>query len=224
LSDSAAAAQVSHQPETRSDNTTANNYVPSDSELASFRSAAATSNDGPSNSSSNPNLRSVDGRDGLTNPSTDDLIQWTAHKWGIPEDWIRAEAVSESHWHQSFLGDCTGVSQSDFVQYPPQASCGGSSVFQSMGLLQLRWTPEGLHAGTEPLRWKSTTFNLDYYGAIIRYYYDGHCDWCGSGYSAGQQWNTIGAWYNPSPWGSSGGYVQSVQQNLANRTWAQPGF
>ena len=32
----------------------------------------------------NPYLQYVDGRDGMTDPSTDDLIQWAAHKWGIP--------------------------------------------------------------------------------------------------------------------------------------------
>jgi hypothetical protein len=216
-SDSQAAALVTHQPETRSDNVAANNYVPSDAELSAFHSVG---------DSDNPLNRYVDGRDGLPNPSTDDLIQWAAHKWGIPEDWIRAEAVDESHWHQSAAGDCTSVSSQDYALYPAQASCGTDRVNQSMGLLQIRWTPEGLHAGSEPLRWKSTAFNLDYYAAGIRYYYDGDCSWCGAGYSAGQQWPSIGAWYSPKPWYNSGAqaYVQRVQTILADRTWAQPGF
>ena len=45
-------------------------------------------------------------------------------------------------------------------------------------------------AGTEPLRWRSTAFNLDVYGATLRYYYDGRCSWCGPGYAPGQSWNS----------------------------------
>jgi hypothetical protein len=198
--------------------------VPSTAELQTFRTA--TDQYGRTESQYNPLTQYVDGHDGLTNPSTDDLIQWAAHKWGIPEDWIRAEMVVESNWHQSQLGDLTSVSASDYGLYPAQSQAGNGQVYQSMGLSQIRWTPEGLHQGTEPLRWRSTAFNLDFYAAGIRYYYDGYCDWCGAGYSAGQQWNSIGAWYNPAPWNDSGAqsYVQSVKNALAGRTWAQSGF
>ena len=60
----------------------------------------------------------------------------------------------------------------------------------------------------------------------MRYYYDGLCSWCSTGYAAGQQWNSIGAWYSPSPWGNSGAqsYIQAVQTHLTNRTWSQAGF
>ena len=80
--------------------------------------------------------------------------------------------------------------------------------------------------GTEPLRWESTAFNLDFYGATIRFYFDGDCYWCGPNYGAGQEWGSIGAWYDPNPWGNQGAqdYVSRVQAELANRTWAQPGF
>jgi hypothetical protein len=225
LSDSAAAAQVSHQPETRPKNAGANNYVPSDAELQAFRSA--TDQSGQTPAQYNALDAYVDGRDGLSNPSTDDLIQWTAHKWGIPEDWIRAEMVVESNWNQSGVGDFATVSSSCYSQYPSVAQAGNNGVYSSLGMPQIRWAPPGCGGGwqgTEPLRWKSTAFALDFYAAQIRYYYDGRCNWCNPGYSAGQQWNSIGAWFNPSPWGNSGNYTQSVQQKLANRTWAQPGF
>jgi len=81
-----------------------------------------------------------------------------------------------------------------------------------------------LHWGTEPLRWKSTAFNVDYWGAQVRYYYDGRCSWCGTGYAAGQSWNSIGAWFAPTPWGSSTTYIQHVQDKLAARAWLQAGF
>ena len=81
-----------------------------------------------------------------------------------------------------------------------------------------------LHWGTEPLRWKSTAFNVDYWGAQVRYYYDGRCSWCGTGYAAGQSWNSIGAWFAPTPWGSSTTYIQHVRDKLAARAWLQAGF
>jgi hypothetical protein len=218
LADAQAAALVTPEPELRSDNAQTNDYVPSDAELSTFHSAA----DGD-----NPLNGYVDGRDGLPSPSTDELIQWAAHKWGIPEDWVRAVMSVESYWHQSAMGDRESVPSSWYYQYPPQARIAGTSdVYTSMGIASIKWTPGGLHEGSEPLRWKSTAFNLDYYAAQIRYYYDGDCSWCGSGYSAGQQWASIGAWYAPKPWNGSGArsYVERVQDSLDSRTWEQPGF
>ena len=61
-------------------------------------------------------------------------------------------------------------------------------------------------------------------GSAIRYYYDGLCDWCGSGYSAGQEWASIGAWFNPWPWNTSTTYVDHVKGHIANRTWARADF
>ena len=222
LSDSAAAALVTHELETRPGNVTANDYVPTSAQLQAFYSAVKSN--GETVVQSNPLDAYVTGRPGLSNPSTDDLIQWAAHKWGIPEDWLRAEMVVESAWNQSELGDLTTVSSSWYSLYPPQAQASGSQVYQSMGISQIRWAPDGSDsAGTEPLRWESTAFALDYLGATIRWYYDGDCSWCGSGYSAGQQWNSVGAWYEPYPWGNSGqqSYVQQVQTALTNRTWTQ---
>ena len=90
-----------------------------------------------------------------------------------------------------------------YGQYPFQAQLLGTfDVFQSMGVMQIKWSPDGIASpGTESLRWKSTAFNLDYYGAKVRYYYDdGLCDWCTGSYGPRQQWASIGAWYQPTPW------------------------
>jgi hypothetical protein len=226
LSDARAAAQVTPQLETRSANASANDYVPTDAELSAFYSAK--NNYGQPVVQWNPLLSYVTGRPGLSHPSTDDLIQWVAHKWGIPEDWIRAEMVTESWWRMSTLGDRTTVSSSWYSMYPPQARVAGTSdVYESLGIAQVRWIPDGsVGAGTEPLRWKSTAFNLDYYAATLRYYYDGLCSWCTSGYGAGQAWNSVGAWFSPYPWNNSGAqsYIHNVQTELANRTWASSGF
>jgi hypothetical protein len=226
LSDAQAAGLVTHQPETRSGNVAANNFAPTDAQLQAFYST--TNQYGQTSVQWNPLYRYVTGRSGLSNPSTDDLIQWTAHKWGIPEDWIRAQMVVESNWHMNHLGDRTTMSSAWYSLYPSQARVAGTSdAYQSMGIAQVRWRPDGsVGPGTEPLRWQSTAFNLDFYAATIRYYYDGLCNWCGTGYSAGQQWNSIGAWYEPSPWNNASqqSYIQKVASALSQRPWAQAGF
>jgi hypothetical protein len=226
LSDGRAAACVVHRPETRLENTTYNNYVPTDAQLKAFHSAIDDS--GSPADQDVPTRVYVTGRPGLSKPSTDDLIQWAAHKWGIPEDWIRADMAVESWWVQTDLGDRATVASNWYTLYPQRARISGTSdVYQSMGISQVKWIPDGSdETGTEPLRWKSTAFALDYYAAKIRYYYDGDCGWCGSGYSAGQAWNSVGGWYEPSPWGNSNqeSYIGQVKSDLANRVWEQPGF
>jgi hypothetical protein len=179
LSDAAAAALVTHRPEIRSGNAAANAYVPTDSELAPFH--AAHNSYGEAESYFNPLRRYVTGRSRLANPSTDDLIQWTAHKWGIPEDVIRAQMAVESWWRQSAMGDLTAESDPGAF---PSFSCpgGGPRCYESLGLAQDRWRPDrSLNPGSEPLRWKSTAFNLDLYGANIRFYYDGYAAQWGPG-------------------------------------------
>jgi len=192
LSDQAAAAAVVHRAEVRPDNAGPNSYRPTDAELGAFHSAP--------DSADNRLLGYVTGRPGLQSPSTDDLIQWAASKWGIATDWVRAEAVDESYWHQSAVNS-SGM----------------------RGIMQIQASAQN---GTEPLRWESTAFNLDFYGATIRFYFDGDCSWCGPNYSAGHEWDSIGAWYEPSPWRNQGAqdYVSRVQAELVNRRWEQPGF
>ena len=228
LSDSEAASFVIHRSENRPNNVAANNYRPTDAELAAFHSYDSQAPEASS-------LRAyVTGRPGLSNPSTDDLIQWVAHKWGIPEDWIRAQMVVESQWggtmgwNQHSMGDRTSVPSSWYSQYPPQARVADTGdVYESMGLASVKWRADGsVNPGSEPLRWESTAFNLDLYAADVRYFYDGDCIWCGSGYSAGQQWNSIGAWFSPYTWSNQQAqtYIGWVQTALGKRAWAQPGF
>lgn len=213
LSDAAAAGCVRRAAEKRPGNYAPNHYVPTQTEISTFRAKAG---------SGNPLLHNVTGGFAGT---TDEIIQWAAHKWGIPEDWMRAQFVQESWWNQRAMGDRRdGVNAS---LYPSQARIDGDSVYESMGLTQIKWRPDGSRgAGTEPLRWKSTAFAADYTGAGLRYYYDGLCNFCGAGYSAGQQWQSIGAHFAPRPWWNSGAqyYVSRVQARLNDRTWARGDF
>lgn len=221
LSDAQAAARVRPVGEVLPQNRVANGYRPSGAEIRAFLTGQRDAH-GRLPAEYNPALGAVTGNFAGT---TDEILQWAAHKWGIPEDLARAVAVTESSWRQDAHGDRRTVS--DPLLYPAQSLIlGTSDVFESLGLMQIKWRPDGsVGNGTEPLRWKSTAFNADYWGAVVRYYYDGLCYWCSPDYTSGQEWPSIGAWYNPSPWVSaSTTYVDNVQGRLAQRRWAQPGF
>jgi hypothetical protein len=227
--------------EYRPQNADANAYVPSSAELSAFLNAKDQY--GAPNPDSNPYVLHVTGGCGGTGRTTDEIIQCTAAKWGIPADWLRAEYIVESRWeqidpstHQPATGDKTFVGTADALKYPSFSretnSAGNPTgyVWQSIGLTQVRWNPSGsVGAGTEPLRWKSTAFNADYQAATVRYYYDdpqGLRSAWGDAYMAGEDWWSIGGWFNPYPWHNSGqqSYISDVQQQLANRPWTQPGF
>jgi hypothetical protein len=241
LSDHAAAALVTREPETRPDNArsytlggvtypSTTTYVPTNAQLNTFRSAKTLL--GQPVLQFNPYLRYVDGRDGLHDPSTDDLIQWAAHKWRIPENWLRAEYVQESYWSSYNLGDEEPVSPSQYRQYPLQSRVPRHlEVFQSLGITQVRWDPQGhVGAGTEPLRWESMAFNVDYQAAMVRFYYDNpngaRSAWGDSTYRPCEKWESIGAWFNSYPWDNAGqtSYIHDVQAHLADSEWRSGTF
>jgi hypothetical protein len=241
LTDAEAAALVTREPETRPLNArpytldgrrypAVNDYIPTAAQIRRFRSSHTSS--GQPALRFNPYLRYVDGRDTLHHPSTDDLIQWSAHKWGIPENWLRAEYVQESYWSQFWLGDEHPVPQSWYDRYPPQARVRNTpEVYRSMGITQVQWEPNGaLGPGSEPLRWQSTAFNLDYQAAMVRFYYDNpggaRSAWGDASYAPCQQWESIGGWYRPYPWGNpdQAGYVTKVRADLADRAWTTAHF
>ena len=241
LSDKAAAALITHQGEARPDNAksyilggvkhpSTTTYVPTDAQLQRFRSAKTSL--GQNMLQFNPYLRYVDGRDRLHDPSTDDLIQWAAHKWGIPENWLRAEYVLESYWSSYQLGDLETVSRTDYERYPLQARVPGQlQVYQSLGITQVRWAPSGqVGAGTEPLRWESMAFNIDYQAAMVRFFYDNpggaRTVWGDPTYRPCEKWNSIGGWFASYPWHSSGqaNYIGEVQRDVADTAWRSASF
>jgi hypothetical protein len=175
----------------------------------------------------NPYFRYVDGQDGISRPSTDDLIQWAAHKWGIPEDWLRAQYVVESYWNGFELGDEVAVSPAWYRRYPVQARVpGGHEVYESMGLAEVKWIADNsVGAGTEPLRWESTAFDIDYEAAMVRLYFDNpdgaRSSWPDRTYAPCQTWNSIGGWFEPYPWRNGGQetYIAKVKRVLGERVW-----
>jgi hypothetical protein len=224
LSDAEAAARVTTVAEIRPNNEAANRYQPSDAELTAFHDARyqAGPNAGRLGDDIVPQRRAVTGR---FTGSTDEILQWGAHKWGIPEDILRAVAHQESTWHQSTMGDRQTVA--DAGLYPVHSRISATEVYESLGLMQIKWRADGsLHPGTEPLRWKSTAFNVDYWAANIRFFYDGTArSWFSRSpsYGPGQAWESVGAWYQPTPWLNAGqlAYIDKVRAKHDTRTWEQ---
>ena len=138
--------------------------------------------------------------------TTDDIIEWSARKWGLDPELLRAVAVVESWWRMSAVGD-NG---------------------DSFGLYQVR---RPYHCWDEcPIARRFTAFNADYYGGIIRGYFDGKMGWLntverGKDYAAGDIWGSVGAWFS-GRWYTqpSIDYMEVVQQRLAERTWLQDDF
>jgi hypothetical protein len=221
-SDSAAAACVSSAGELVPANLKANNYVPSDSELRAYLSARDNNGDTPEQYDFYGKF--VTGRPGLVNPTTDELIQWASHKWGIPTDWLRAQYMQESHWRQDAVGDLRTQSTRWYGRFPRFSCPNAMQCYESLGITQIKWQPWN-DEGTEPLRWKSTAFNIDYQAAKLRFYYDNpygkRSAWGDSSYRPLDGWLSICGWFEPYPWGnpSQRRYCSEVRGHLAARDW-----
>ena len=86
--------------------------------------------------------------------TTDEVIQWAARKWGLKPDLLRAVATVESWWRMSTVGD-NG---------------------DSFGLFQVRRPFHCTEPVCEQFR-DDAALNADYYGGILRSYYDGKQGW-----------------------------------------------
>jgi hypothetical protein len=221
-SDRAAAACVTPAGEGVPANKKANNYVPSDGELRAFHSARNQKGETPEQYDFYAKF--VTGRPGLRNPTTDDLIQWVSNKWGIPTDWLRAQYMQESQWRQEAMGDLQTETQAWHGRFPRFSCPDASQCNESVGIAQVKWQPWN-DEGTEPLRWKSTAFNMDYQAAKLRFYYDNpygkRSAWGDSSYRPRDQWLSLCGWFQPYPWGNptQRRYCSNVQQHLAARDW-----
>jgi hypothetical protein len=218
LTDAQAATCVARSGENRPQNAGQNAHAPTTAELAAFRTARDSAGRTPAEY--NRNFGYVTGaaaRYGLR--STDDLIEWAAYKWGVPENLVRGQMVMESGWSMLQKGDRRDWATPVAGLYPTLAVIDSDSVWESLGIAQIRWRHTvPWNPGVEPLRWQSTAFALDYSQALIRYYFDGYCDWCGAGYAAG---NPDGAYrtYVSGSWNDGQWYADGVRSNAASRPW-----
>jgi hypothetical protein len=136
--------------------------------------------------------------------TTDEILQWAARKWGFDPDLFRAVATVESYWNMSAVGD------------------GGLSF----GIFQMKKT----YHCCPPLSSRYTAFNADYYGAILRAYYDGEQKWLndverGERYRAGDVWGSVGSWF-AGRWRTTEAmaYIHRVQQALRDEPWRERWF
>jgi hypothetical protein len=218
-SDSQAAAMVHHSPwEPRPENNTANHTVPP----STFTTAGY---------GGMVNHAQVFGRvTGNFTGTTDEIIQWVAAKWGLPDDLIRAEAVGESSWYQG-VKDNTGYPVAN-KGYGDFGACGGSPAPSgygingpaSFGLLQNKWCAQkdstAAGYGTWPWSERSTAYSVDVYGAIIRGCFEGWDTWLGSTYHAGDLWGCVGRWY-AGAWhtADADGYSSRIRTLYDTKPW-----
>jgi hypothetical protein len=218
LADADAAACVVPSGENRPQNVKMNAKAPTAAELHAFRTARDAHGRTPA--AYYPGFAFVTGaaaQYGLR--STDDLIEWAAYKWGIPEDFVRAQMYVESRWSMLQKGDRRDWPMPVSDLYPAPAVIDADSVWESLGIAQLRWRHTiPWNPGIEPLRWQSTGFALDYSQALIRYYYDGHCDWCGDGYRPGDADGAYRAYVSGS-WTQGQWYADEVRRDAASKPW-----
>jgi hypothetical protein len=193
LTSKQAAKLVDRSPwEPRPANRAANHTVPGRAQLDAWRASCRWPRCGI------PYARYVNGR---FRGTTNEIIQWAAHKWGFQPRLLRAVAAVESWWRQSTVGD-----QGD-----------------SFGLFQFGrpWHCKGNCAIVR----NSTPFNADYYGGLLRAYFDGKMKWLntmerGKRYEPGDIWGSVGAHYAGRWWTNPARqYIQKVKDRMRERPW-----
>jgi hypothetical protein len=119
------------------------------------------------------------------------------------------------------------------TKYPAYSRYSSNQVYQSLGIAQVMWNHPDVNTsgiGTEPLRWKSTAFNVDYHLSNVRFFFDNpkslRSAWGDNTYSPCNNWLSVGGWYSPWPWNNSGQqhYVETFQTLLSNKVWQEPSF
>jgi hypothetical protein len=143
--------------------------------------------------------------DGQFTGTTDEIFQWAACKWGLPDELLRAIAVRESTWYQYLTypsgravpnygsGDVFSAASAasktycDFVArygYDYQQDLGPGicpKTFSIVGVMS--WQDPGWGAwpdnqnGTFPFNRDSTAFAVDYLGSELRGCYEGWEFW-----------------------------------------------
>ncbi len=163
--------------------------------------------------------------------TTDEILQWTACKWGVDADIVRAQAVQESWWT---------FGKGDWTNNPAACAPGhGLGVDgrpgqcpESYGILQVRYQYHGppSNLNTWPEAETSTAYNADYTYAIWRDCYEGNLGWLntverGEQYVAGDAWGCLGVWFS-GRWktADANSYINNVRGHFNGKTWTHPDF
>ncbi len=182
--------------------------------------------------------------------TTDEIFQWAACKWGLPDNVLRGMAVRESTWFQYETypsGRCvTYYGCGDFFSSETRADrkvfCDGLDTFghdyqvdygdgycpKTFSILgEMSWSNPswgfawaGNQNGTFPFNRNSTAFAADYLAAHLRGCYNGWEWWLNK--TGGDLWGCVGSWYS-GDWHSAAadGYISRVKNEISNHRWLQ---
>jgi hypothetical protein len=204
--DGACASQVHRSTwEPRPDNTKRNHTMPDAGAVHASLSARPRAVDGSYDTRWDSWLLAR--VDGQFTGTTDEIFQWAACKWGLPDNVIRAIAVRESTWYQYLVypsgrpvlnygsGDmmspgttgagtyCNGIAAygRDYQQDFGTNIC--PRTFSIAGVMSWQapsWgTMPGNQNGTFPFNRDSTAFAVDYMASQVRGCYEGWESWLG---------------------------------------------
>lgn len=158
--------------------------------------------------------------------TTDEIIQWAACKWGIDTDVVRAQAVKESTWFMTSVGDFTARPDLCAPGHIPGGD-GRPGCPESVGIMSVKYH---YHEIAFPEAGISTAYNLDYALAVWRSCFEGQEPWLadrehGSPYRAGDLWGCVGRWYT-GDWKSAtaAGYIGAVKAYMEQRSWTAAWF
>lgn len=164
--------------------------------------------------------------------TTDEILQWTACKWGIDADVVRAQAAKESYWTMDRLGDFAKDSKVCLPRHGLGVDGKPGECPESTGMLQVRYQYAGLPAGldTWPDVAESTAYHTDFTYAYWRSCYDGTLDWLNTTdrvgtYAAGDLWGCVGIWF-AGRWHTDPAeqYIAAVKGYVATRIWTTRSF
>jgi hypothetical protein len=233
-SDATCASEIAHETEMVSANTTNNNTMPTSTQLQTFARNGYT----PDVYEAKWAYERVDGQ---YKGTTDMIIRWAACKWGIDEDVVRAQSISEHYdWTQNRPGD---------KRYS-QAECSAGDVnlwnyqcsnccWQSWSIWQTKVYDDWQ---TWPMMLTSTAFAADFRYAETRAcmngdmagYFDNFPATNGHSYRADVDsgntqtmlWGCIGShvsgrWYDGNSSTGAIWYINYVKNALATKQWKQ---
>jgi hypothetical protein len=162
--------------------------------------------------------------------TTDEIFQWAAAKWGLPDNLLRTVAYMESDWHQGRFGDRV----KDAADCPPgfrrHLPC--PVTFGIAGTRTTSWP------GLYPWNHLSTAASVDALAGWLRGCYEGWVWWLAAHgnrshgvYRAGDIWGCVGAWYSgnwldgsPIIARTGESYIFRAKYWYSFRPWLRPGF
>lgn len=160
--------------------------------------------------------------------TTDEIFQWVAAKWGLPDNLLRMIAYMESDWHQSNHGDYSydrANCPSGYTRLPCPVT------FGIVGTKSTSWPV------IFPWNRNSTAAAVDALGGWLRGCYEGWVWWLRDHgnrsrgvYHAGDLWGCVGSWYSGNwhdgPIGGQDGESYSLRARYwyKMRPWLQIRF